>query len=132
MKVCSGIAVALLGTMIGMAALACGCAAPPTPFGMIESEPDFAGFVTGFEAGAGGAVLGMLLVESHAEKLVRRAIVTVTKDTTIYEHDGEVIRSAHLDTLRAQDQIQVWFTEPVGDSLPVQATARQVLVLGHY
>jgi hypothetical protein len=120
----------LFAVLIGGAALALGCGAPSD--GIMPGPPDFEGFITAIEPAAGGTVLGTILVESHADKRVRRIIVTVTSDTAIVRRDGTETRRAGFDVLHLRNRVQLWFAGPVRGRFPQEGTAKQVLVAeGH-
>lgn len=80
-----------------------------------------------------GGVLGSILVEGELEEDTRydRASVTITDDTGIFtESGGELVRAGFGD-LAAGQLVQATFTGPVAESYPVQATASEVIILGH-
>ena len=57
---------------------------------------------------------------------VDRASVRVTKDTVVWTAEG--LRGDAAD-LAEGEQVGVWFSGPVAESYPVQATAGVVMVL---
>lgn len=122
----------ILGLLIGLTALTVGCSAFPERSNMINSEPDFVGFITEIQPGGSEGVLGRILIESHANKLVDRYIVTVTSDTLIFKRDGEDHHPANFDMLEVRHWVEVWFVGPVKKSFPAQATAQQVVIFKIY
>lgn len=116
-----GIAVLLAG----VAAQAAGCGGPRR--GEFGSPPDFVGWVTAIEPddGKGG---DRIIVESQADKIVRRLIVTVTSDTQIYRREAGATRQVGFADVALQDQAQLWLAGPVPQSFPAQVSALQLVV----
>ena len=111
--------------LTGVAAQAAGCGGPTR--GELGSPPDFVGWVTGIEPGDGKGG-GRIVVESQADKIVRRLIVTVTSDTQIYRREAGATRQVGFAGVALQDQAQLWLAGPVPQSFPAQVTALQVVV----
>jgi len=63
-----------------------GCPAPPEA---LETEPDFTGWVTEIHPIGNKGTLGQILVESHADKIVDKYMVTIKDETLILQQDGE-------------------------------------------
>jgi len=55
----------------------------------LQTEADFTGFITEIHPAGKEGTLGQILVESHADKLVDKYIVTVKDETLILKQDGE-------------------------------------------
>jgi hypothetical protein len=106
--------------------LAGACTRPPRP---ITSDPDFTGVITEIEPDANGGTPGRILVESQADTLVDKYSVTIREDTRIFEVQGEGLRLTTFAGITVGDQVQVWFTGPILESFPAQATARQVVIV---
>ncbi len=123
------LSVVLAVLLAGVALLAAGCASPSDPDKMIDSPPDFIGFVTEIGPGGEGEVLGRIVVASHADKLVRMIVLTIERDTLLFVRDGEEVRGVSFGTLQLQDDVQVWFAGPVQEGFPEYATARQLLIV---
>ncbi len=115
-----------LTLLVGLAILAGGCTRAPR---LITSEPDFAGFITEIEPGANEGILGGILVESHADKVVDKYFVTIRGNTRIFEKQGEGHRPVSFHSLQVGDPVQLWFTGPILESFPAQATAQQVVIV---
>lgn len=116
----------LIGLLIGLAAVSPGCAPAAKP---LETEADFLGFITEIHPDRKGDILGQISVESHADKLVSKYIVTITDETLIFQKDGDELRPVDFKELENQQQwVQIWFTGPVLESFPGQATASQVVI----
>jgi hypothetical protein len=120
-----GPAVALV-LLAGAVALTVGCSAPFQPGPMLDTDPDFTGFVTAIEPGSDEAVLATIFVESHADKLVHRLVTIVTSDTLFFVRDAAGTRAASFDALRVQDQVQIWMDRAA------QPAAQQVLIVQRY
>jgi hypothetical protein len=95
---------------------------------MVTAPPDFVGWVTAIEPGDGERVLGRIVVESQAGKIVRRLIVTITADTQMYRREVGATRQAAFESIARQDQAELWLTSSVPGSFPAEVTALQVVV----
>ena len=98
-----------------------GCAStPPT------QDPSIRGTITKAELTGGG--IGTILIEGplSGDTSFDRASVTVASDTEVFSADGSEVEAARL----AEGQrVEAWFTGPVAESYPVQATAAAVKIL---
>lgn len=108
----------LVGLLIGLMVVAAGCASAPEP---LQTEPDFIGFITGIQS-------GQITVESHADKIVDRYVVTINDGTAIFEQEGENLRYVSAAAFETKQWVQIWFSGPVMESWPKQATARQIVI----
>ena len=104
-----------------------GCASNTEP---IETESDFTGFITDIQAGQAKDITGRISVESHADKIVSKYVITVNKDTAIFRQDGSNYNKAEFKELEARQWVKIWFTGPVLESWPMQATALQIVITG--
>jgi hypothetical protein len=68
-------------------------------------------------------------VESQADAAVDKYFVTIKEDTRVFEKVGESHRLATFAGITVGDQVQLWFTGPILESFPAQATARQVVIV---
>jgi hypothetical protein len=118
--------IALAGALVGIIMTSCGSAGSN---GVLNSEPDFTGFITSIDQGGTGAVIGRITVESHADKLVHRHTVNLTKETIILRREGEENRPASIGSLKLKDWVKLWFQEPRQESYPTEVTARKVLIV---
>jgi hypothetical protein len=100
----------------------------PTQERSMSSHPDFVGWVMAIEPGDGKGALGRIVVESQADKIVRRLVVTVTSDTQIYRRTANDIRRAGFKDVARRDQARLWLTGPVPRSFPAQVIARKMVV----
>lgn len=119
----------LLGLLIGLVVVAVDCTSPPKA---LETEADFSGFITEIHLIGEKGTLGQILVESHADKLVDKYMVTITDETLIFKQDGENRRQGAFETLEATQQVQIWFSGPILESFPKQGTAEQVVITFKY
>ncbi len=94
----------------------------------LQTEADFTGFITEIHPVGKEGTLGQILVESHADKLVDKYIVTITDETLILEQDGENHRQVDFRVLETTQKVQVWFTGPIMESFPMQGTAERVVI----
>lgn len=112
-------AVALaLGLMV---ASVTGCTADKLPEGTASIE----GTVTQATLSAGG--LGTVLVEGPEQPpgaVSDKASVTLTEETLFFDANGK--RLSERPALEVGTEVRMWFTGPVAESYPVQATAGTV------
>jgi hypothetical protein len=94
----------------------------------LETEADFLGFITDVQAGQAKDITGLVSAESHADKIVSKYVITVNKDTQIFRQDGSNLNKADFKELEAQQWVKIWFTGPVLESWPMQATAQQIVI----
>ena len=111
---------------MGLMVVAVDCASAPKA---LETEADFTGFVTEIHPIGERGILGQILVESHADKLVDKYMVTIKDETLIFEQDGENRRKVAFEALETKKQVQIWFTGPIMESFPMQGTAQQVVTI---
>jgi hypothetical protein len=90
------------------------------------------GFVTAIEPGSSEDILARVFLESHADKLVNRVVITVTKETLVFGRDGAETRAVSFNTLQVQDQVQAWFVGSVQEGFPARATAKQLVIVQKY
>jgi hypothetical protein len=108
-------------------AVSLGCTSTAKP---METEADLIGFITGIRPNREGNILGQINVESHADKIVSKYVVTITDETLIFQQDGNDLRRTAFKTLENKQWVKIWFTGPVTESFPVQGTAGQVVIIG--
>jgi len=109
----------LAGLLLGLTVVFVNCAPEVQP---LETEADFTGFITGVQS-------GQISVESHADKIVTKYTITITGDTMIFRQDGDSFVSTGFSALANQQWIEIWFSGPVMESWPMQATAQQIVIL---
>ena len=116
----------LLGLVMGLMVVAVNCTPSPKA---LETEADFIGFITEIHSIGEKGTLGQILVESHADKLVDKYMVTIKDETLIFKQDGENRRKVTFEALETKQQVQVWFSGPIMESFPMQGTAQQVVII---
>lgn len=93
-----------------------------------DGPPSIRGTVTALDQQ--GERIGVLRIEevpadsSGSDK----ASVRVGGRTRIYRREGEVLRRIEFRQLRVGQRAEAWFTGPVMESYPVQATAEVIVV----
>lgn len=107
----------LLGLLIGLAVVTADCASSPKA---LEPEADFTGFITEIHPIGERGILGQILVESHAGKLVAKYMVTIRDETLIFQQDGENRRQVAFESLEARQRVQIWFSGPIMESFPMR------------
>lgn len=107
----------LLVVGVSLIAVNLGC------LGIPEKQPDIEGIVT-MADGEG------ILVEEYPyeEAGSLKAHITVTSATRVF-YQQESAQTAEFDDISVGDRIRVWFTGPVRESYPVQATAKAIAIL---
>jgi hypothetical protein len=122
----------LPGRILFAAALVLLCAAscrvPPADPG----PPSIRGLVKGLsESRSDLDITGFIQVESGPEEdtLYDRALVAVTRKTAFFRVEGGAKTRAAFADLGPGMLVEVWFTGPVAESYPVQATAKTVVIL---
>ena len=83
------------------------------------------------EDGLSKGIIGAILVEGKIEKDTGfdRAFVEITRGTLILKKEGEEFRKVSFESLKIGQETQAVFTGPVRESYPVQATAREFIIL---
>jgi hypothetical protein len=105
------------------------CSPPPQSKDMANSEPDFVSFVTSIDRGGTGEVSARITVESHADKLVERHVVTITKNTVLLRRDGDTLKPTDLDALKPKDWVQLWFLGSPKKPYPSELTAQRLVIV---
>jgi beta-N-acetylhexosaminidase len=100
-----------------------------------DSKADIRGMVTNVSAANEEAkkkgTLGSILVEGAKEKdtTFDKASIRVTDKTKIEKLVGKERKPAKFDDLKKGAKVQALFTGPVAESYPVQAMAKEILIL---
>ncbi|MFC2032445.1 DUF3221 domain-containing protein [Chloroflexota bacterium] len=94
----------------------------------LQPEADFSGFITEIHPVGKEDTLGQVLVESHADKLVDKYMVTIKDETLIFKQNRENHHKVAFEALETQQRIQIWFSGPIMESFPMQGTAGQIVV----
>jgi hypothetical protein len=102
------------------------CSRAPAP---LTTEPDFTGVVTLIEPGGTQGVLGRIHAEWDTGEFVDKYVIAVTNTTSFYAREGTGFRDADFTDVPPGGQVQFWFDGPVRESFPMQATAKQVMIL---
>jgi hypothetical protein len=76
-------------------------------------------------------VISGFMVEGHqdADTTYDKASVRVTEGTHVFIKQGENYTEASASALQVGQAVEVWFTGPVAESYPVQATAQQIVIV---
>ena len=115
----------LVGLLIGLVVVSVDCTSAIRP---METEADFIGFITEIHSDGEGDVLGQVFVESHADKIVTKYVITVKDETLIFQQDGDNLRKTAFKALENKQWVKIWFAGPIMESWPMQGTARQVVI----
>jgi hypothetical protein len=116
----------LVGLLIGLMVVFVDCTSATKP---IETEADFIGFITEIHPMQERGISGQISVESHADKLVTKYTITIKDATLIFQQAGDDLRNATFAALETKQWVQIWFSGPVMESWPMQATAQQVVII---
>lgn len=111
--------------LLSLLLLGCTAETAPTP------NPAIRGSITSRNAGSGGDRVGSILVEGQIEQDTSfdKASIAITGETNIFEQVGQERRPATFEALQVGRQVEAWFTGPVAESYPVQATASNIVIL---
>ncbi|HYG61033.1 MAG TPA: hypothetical protein VEL74_00505 [Thermoanaerobaculia bacterium] len=110
--------------------------APRTDAPETRAGADLRGTITQTSAvepgGPGAPALGRVLVEGEVEPDTRydRGWITVTEETRIVRREGMSDRPPSFLDLTVGLRVEVTFEGAVAKSLPLQATAREIVILG--
>jgi hypothetical protein len=109
------------------AVLAAGCGMPSGAT-LPDEAPSIEGTIQQSSAIQGGR---RILVEASPQVAGREpaASITVLPGVDVLAGSGETVVRASADELVVGARVRVWFTGPVAESFPVQATAGTVLIL---
>lgn len=111
--------------VISCAAVMMSCSPAPRP---LDSKEDALGFITEMTELRTQGVVGRILVESHADKLVNKWWVTIKSDTMIFRDEGGKLTPVSFQILAKQQWVKVWFDGPVAESFPMQGRASQIVI----
>jgi hypothetical protein len=114
----------LVGLLTVLMAASSGCTSTVEP---IETEADFIGFITEIHPNRGRDVRGQIFVESHADKIVTRYVITITDETLIFRQDEDDLRKAGFRALENKQWVEIWWAGPTTGTFPVEGTAAQVV-----
>jgi hypothetical protein len=112
--------------LIMLMAVSPGCALTTKP---METEADLIGFITEIHPNGERGILGRISVESHADKIVSKYIITIKAETPIFRQDGDNLRKVAFHSLENKQWVKIWFTGPTVGSFPVQGTAGQIVIV---
>jgi hypothetical protein len=103
-----------------------------------SAEADIHGFITKVgtvpqETNGNGSVgerVGVVLVEENPDEEAgsQKDSVTVTRATKLSEQRGRDLAGIDFDDLKVGQRARAWYTGPVAESYPRQATARVIVV----
>ena len=116
----------LVGLIIGLMVVSVDCTSATKP---IETEADFIGFITEIHPLQERGISGQISAESHADKIVTKYVVTIEDETLIFKQDGNNFYNVTFTALETEQWVQIWFSGPVMESWPMQATAEQVVII---
>ncbi|MFC1946436.1 DUF3221 domain-containing protein [Chloroflexota bacterium] len=102
-----------------------GCRVDTEP---LQNMPDFIGTISEVNPFNKQDAYGQILVEKKVDDYIDKYILTITKDSQLYEKIGDDLHSIDFDFLESQQQVQIWFSGPIMESFPMQGTAGQVVV----
>ena len=75
-------------------------------------------------------ILGSMFVEApkDAKYAYDKAVVRMTTKTKFQKQNGKLVEDAKFEDIKNGMKVSIWFTGPVAESDPVQATAGTVLI----
>ena len=116
----------LLGLLIVLVVTAVDCICVPKA---LETDPEVTGSITEIHSVGEDGILGRILVESPATDWLDKYMVTINDETHIFEQNEEGLCQVTFGALETGQRVQLWFTGPVMESFPMQATAKQVVII---
>lgn len=93
-----------------------------------QPAPDIHGVADKVTMNAKGPIIGFLYVEGQKGQTYDKASVRVNEKTKIQIQDGKLVKDGKMADLKNGMKVSVWFTGPVAESYPVQATAGKILI----
>lgn len=93
-----------------------------------DEKPSITGIVQDIATGKGDkAVPGRFLI--HGQGDYDKASVKVTDKTVIKIGEGKEAKEGKFSDIKKGTKLIVWFTGPVAESYPVQATAGKIVIM---
>lgn len=93
---------------------------------MVESKPDFVGFVTAVQPGDQPLSPAYLTVESHANKEVERHFVSIPRNAICLRREAEATRPIDPSAIKPKDWVEIWFAGSKDSAGP--QTVNQLIV----
>ena len=89
------------------------------------TAPDITGIITSKDTPGG------VLIEENPDEASgsAKAHVSIVNETRIFKQQGQELRPATVGELEVGQQVQAWFTGPVRESYPLQATAGVIVIV---
>jgi len=109
-----------------LAILVVGCEIDPEP---VQTVPDFSGTISEVILLDNQDAYGQILVENQVDDYIDKYILTINNDTQLYEKIGSDLQSVGFNFLEVGQQVETWFSGPIMESYPMQATASQVVII---
>ncbi|MFC1958794.1 DUF3221 domain-containing protein [Chloroflexota bacterium] len=96
---------------------------------IVRDESDITGTITEIDTVSSETVDGRILVElEQPNNTSDKFLVTIDKNTPIYEYDGQDHYTITFNSLQIGQNVEVWFKGAVMESYPAQVKAEEVLV----
>lgn len=122
-----------MAAMLAAVAAVQACARPCADCGPVPALPDrvpgIDGYVRGVTRADDGGVRIHVEAAPGAPSETRAAIVSVPPGTRVYRQSGAALAPAAPADLRTGWRVRIWFSGPVMESFPVQATAGTLVIL---
>jgi len=114
-----------LGLLLGLAMVSVGCT---SSLGVLKNEPDVIGFITMVSPIGEGGTLCQILVESPTNEPVDKYMVTIKDKTQIFDQYVDDQHHIAFEAFETEQHVQIWFSDSVMESSPMQGTAQQVVI----
>jgi hypothetical protein len=115
----------IIGLLLALMIVTLGCTSSPN---VPENKPDFTGLIIAVNPDRENDTLVQILVEPLNTESVNKYIVTIDEETEIFEQYGEDRYHIAFEALETEQQVEIWFSESVRESIPMQVTAQQVVI----
>jgi hypothetical protein len=102
-----------------------GCAGPREA---VTTAPDFVGFITQVIPAENNDQPDQIVVESHADKVVKRFVIPLGPDTALFHHLADKAKPANFEDLIGQQWVHAWLTDQLIDDEAEILTASQIIV----
>ena len=92
-------------------------------------RPDIVGTITSLTRGSGAVIARVRIEENPRQRSGdEKAVVDITRATRLFRRDRAGLHAVRIADLRVGSIAEAWFTGPVRESYPVQATGAAIVV----
>ena len=129
-------AITAVALAVSVTVVLAGCSGSPFSPAVPEGDPDIRGVITAIEFGDGGTASARVVWTNDpvvgTQAGFDAAQVAVVEETDVFKRVGDADEPVSETELNVGSVVEAWFTGPVAESYPVQATADAVVIIGRY